>query len=300
VRTPPKWTEFPRYPVTAGTAVLAIGVTLAWWAKVNISPLFETVMIRRGELWRLLTNIFPHTDILHLLFNLYWIWVFGTIVEQVFGHLRTAALIVLFAIGSGSIEFAFARGGVGLSGVGYGLFGLLWILSTRDDRFRDVVDHRTVQLFVGWFIFCVVTTVMNIYPVANLAHAAGAVLGALTAFAIVAPSRRLVFSAAIVGILLVGLWGSTLGRPRVNLAATAGYEEGKLGYDALLAGRDKEAARWLGDAVIYQPKLPVYWFDLGIAQQRLGNKQAARDAYARAHDLEPNNGQYSEAVHSLQ
>ena len=273
---------------------------MAWWAKVNVSPLFQTVMIRRGELWRLVTNIFPHTDILHLLFNLYWIWIFGTIVEQVFGHLRTAALIVLFAIGSGSIEFAFARGGVGLSGVGYGLFGLLWILSTRDDRFRDVVDHRTVQLFVGWFIFCVVTTVTNIYPVANLAHAAGAVLGALTAFAIVAPSRRLVFSAAIVGILLIGLWGSTLGRPRINLAAKAGYEEGKLGYDALVAGRDKEAARWLGDAVIYQPRLPVYWFDLGIAQQRLGNKKAAQDAYERAHDLEPNNGQYSEALHSLQ
>ena len=53
VRTNPKLTEIPRYPVVAGTALLAIGVTVAWWSKVDISPLFETAMIRRGELWRM-------------------------------------------------------------------------------------------------------------------------------------------------------------------------------------------------------------------------------------------------------
>src|SRR5437764_1092788 len=135
MRQPPKWTEFHRYPVVSGAALIAIGVTIAWWSKVDISPLFETAMIRRGELWRLLTSIFPHADILHLAFNVYWLWVFGRLVEQVYGHLKTALLIVLFAVGSGSLEFAFARGGVGLSGVGYGFFGLLWILSRFDEKF---------------------------------------------------------------------------------------------------------------------------------------------------------------------
>jgi len=124
VRLAPKWTELPKYPVTAGTVLLAIGVTIAWWSKVDISPLFETAMIRRGEIWRLFTSAFPHTGILHLAFNVYWIWVFGTLAEEVYGHLKTAALLALFAFGSGSFEFALAAGGVGLSGVGYGLFGL--------------------------------------------------------------------------------------------------------------------------------------------------------------------------------
>ena len=74
MRVAPKLTEVPRYPVVAGTALLAIGVTIAWWAKVDISPLFETAMIRRGELWRLVTSIFPHGGILHLAFNIYWLW----------------------------------------------------------------------------------------------------------------------------------------------------------------------------------------------------------------------------------
>jgi len=299
MRRTSSWKELPKYPVIAGVSILAIATTIAWWSKVDISPVFETAMIRRGQLWRLVTSILPHSDILHLAFNLYWFWVFGTLVEEVYGHLRTAGLIVLFAFGSGAMEFALADGGVGLSGVGYGLFGLLWFLSSRDDRFRDAVDQRTVQLFVGWFIFCVVTTVMKIFAVANIAHAVGAVLGVLTGAAILSPRRRLPVTAAIAAILLFGLWGSTLGRPRINLSTRAGYEEGKWGYDALTAGRDKEAIRWLGDAVAYQPRLAVYWFDLGIAYQRSGDLKAALAAYQRAHQLEPEKAEYSQAVNSF-
>jgi len=299
VRRAPKWTEFPKYPVIAGTAIIAIGVTVAWWSKADVSPLFETALIRRGQIWRLFTSAFPHTDILHLAFNLYWIWVFGTLVEQVYGHLRTAALIALFAFGSGAFEFAFAVGGVGLSGVGYGLFGLLWVLSSRDERFHDAVDSKTVQLFVGWFVLCVATTVLNIFPVANIAHAAGAAFGILVGAAIIVPGRRVHATAAIATLLVFGLWGSTIGRPRINLSRRSGYEEGKWGYDALLAGRDKDAVRWLGDAVMYQPRMAVYWFDLGIAYQKLGNRTAAQAAYQRAHQLEPDKVEYSDAINTL-
>ena len=282
--------------MVAGTAILAIAVTVAWWSKLDVSPLFETAMIRRGELWRLLTSMFPHASILHLAFNIYWLWVFGTIIEQVYGHLKTAALIALFAVGSGALQFAFDVGGVGLSGVGYGLFGLLWVLSRHDHRFRDAVDVKTIQLFVGWFFFCILTTVMNILPVANIAHGAGAVLGILAATAITVPHRRALTSVGITAILFFGLWGSTLGRPRINKSAQAGFEEGRWGYDALMAGRDKDAARWLKDAVIYKPNLAVYWFDLGIAYERLGNKTDAQASYRRALQLEPNETKYSEAL----
>ena len=144
-----------------------------------------------------------------------------------YGHLRAAALIALFALGSGSLEFAFALGGVGLSGVGYGLFGLLWVLSRRDDRFRDAVDQKAVQLFVVWFFFCIAMTVMHIFSVGNIAHGAGAVLGILTATAIAMPHRRILIAASIGAVLLFGLWGSTLGRPRINFSGKAGYEEAK-------------------------------------------------------------------------
>lgn len=292
MRPPPKLAEIPRYPVVAGTALLAIGVTAAWWAKVDVSPLLETAMIRRGELWRLVTSIFPHAGILHLAFNVYWLWVFGTLVEEVYGPLRTAALILLFAVGPGAWEFGFAVGGIGLSGVGYGLFGLLWILSLYDERFRNAMDRRTVEIFVVWFFFCIAATVANVLPVANIAHGAGAVLGILTGFAIVRPGRRGVLTAGIAALCLFGLWAATLGRPRINLSGKAGYEEARWGYEALVAQRNQEAVRWFRDAVAYQPKNGGFWYDLGIAYQGLGDNPAAAAAYREGADLGEAQAQY--------
>ena len=289
---PPKISEFHRYPVIAGTCLLAIGVTVAWWLKVDISPLASDAMIRRGELWRLVTTILPHGGVLHLVFNVYWVWVFGTLLEQEYGHFKTAALILLFAVGSSAWEFGLLVGGIGLSGVGYGLFGLLWMLSRRDPRFQDAVDQRTVQLFIGWFFFCIVTTVMNIMPVANIAHGTGALLGILVGLAITLPENRVLTMAGIAAVLLGGIWGATLGRPRINLSGKGGYEEGKWGYEALLANRNREAVRWLSDAVAYQPKMTLYWYDLGIAYERLNDTASAVASYRRAADAGDANAQY--------
>jgi len=87
----PSWRVLTKYPVISGTALLAIGVTIAWWTGTSISPLLDSAEIRRGQIWRLATSAFPHINFLHLAFNVYWLWVFGTAVERAFGHLRPAA-----------------------------------------------------------------------------------------------------------------------------------------------------------------------------------------------------------------
>lgn len=293
MRPPPKWTEFPRYPVIAGTILLAVVLTIAWWGKWDLSMLFATAEIRRGQVWRLFTSIFLHLDILHLVFNVYWLWVFGSALESVFGHAKTAAVLVLFAIGSSSFEFAFAQGGVGLSGVGYGFFGLLWVSSRRDERFRDSIDQRTIGVFVVWFFFCIATTLTHTFVVANIAHGAGAILGILVGFAITMPNRRPLFASMVAAIVAFGLWGSTAGRPRLNLSGKAGFEEGQWGYKALLANHNEEAVRWFRDATTQQPKSPELWMDLGIAYQRLGNMPAATAAYNQAHQLKPDDPAFS-------
>jgi len=292
----PRWKEIPNYPVISGIAILAVGVTVAWWTGTNISPLFENAEIRRGQFWRFLTSVLPHLDILHLAFNVYWLWVLGTTVERVFGHVKTALLLLLFAIGSSSLDFAFPQGGVGLSGVGYGLFGLLYVLSQRDERFKDSLDKRTVNLFIGWFFICIFTTATNIFNVANVAHAAGAVLGVLSGYAIVLPARRTLLAVSIGVSVFLGFCGATLGRPYINFSSQGGYEEAHWGYDALLANRNQEALRWCRDAVKYQPKVSLFSFNLGIAYQRLNDQSSASAAYQRAHDLEPTNQKYTEAA----
>lgn len=291
--------EVIRYPVILGIALLAVAVTIAWWAGKDISPLFANAEIRRGQVWRLVTSILPHTDFLHLAFNLYWFWIFGNAIERVYGHFRTLLLVLLLAFGSSSFEFALSYGGVGLSGVGYGLFGLLYVLSKHDDRFKEYIHQKTVNLFLGWFVFCVFTTVTHIFNVGDVAHAAGAAFGWILGYALVLPRGRVPIVTGVAALILFGFAASTIWRPHLNLASKGGYDEGAWGYDALLADQNQEAIRWLRDALIYQPRMASYWFNLGLAYER-ENNPAAQAAYRRAHDLEPSNKKYADAIATRQ
>jgi membrane associated rhomboid family serine protease len=295
----PKLTEFPKYPVITAVSLLAIAVTIAWWMKVDVSALFEAPQIRRGQLWRLVTSVLPHLDLLHLIFNLWWLWILGTTVERIFGHLNTILLFLLFAIGPNALQYAFSDPGAGLSGIGYGLFGLLWILSRRDPRFSGSMDDRTVSLFIGWFLLCIFLTMNHTWAVANFAHGAGAVLGILVGFAITTPQRRIILSLCIAAILMFGLWGATIGRPKTNLSNSAGLAEGRLGYNALQAGKNQEAVEWLRDAVLYRPADAVMWFDLGIGYERVGNLSAAKAAYQKAAQLNPADSDYQNALRQM-
>ena len=150
---------------------MAVLATLRWWSGANIDR-----FLFHDEIWlREPCGVAPtlfHVDLIHLIFNVYWLWVFGSQVEQTFGSGRTLGIYLLFAIGSGMAQVAFLAGGVDLSGVGYGLFGLLWILSPKDPRFWNVVDRPTVQLFIGWFFLCIALTAAGVWNVANVAHGA--------------------------------------------------------------------------------------------------------------------------------
>ena len=288
--TPPRLSDFPRYPVIGGTLLLATGVTIAKWSGFDVTPLVATAALRHGQPWRLITDILPHGDVLHLGFNLYWMWVFGAVVEEAFGHLKTAALLLLFAIGASALQYGILNTGIGLSGVGYGFFGLLWMLSKYDRQFQDAVDPRTVQVFLIWFVFCIITTVTNILPVANLAHGGGLILGVLVGIAIGRPEQRALYSGLTALAFGLMVWTATSGRPLVNLSGEGGYDEARLGVQAYNAGRNQEALTWFEDATRYQPKNAAFWQYLAVAEERAGNHQAALAAIDRAQSLQPQLG----------
>jgi rhomboid protease GluP len=85
--------------------------------------------IMEGEVWRLITPVFLHVDISHLLFNSYALYFLGSQVEKIYGHTRMI-LIYLFSGIFGSIAgFAFSnKDSVGASGAIFGLFGALLFL----------------------------------------------------------------------------------------------------------------------------------------------------------------------------
>jgi membrane associated rhomboid family serine protease len=221
---PSDFSSLKHCPVVACTCLSAALLTLVWWSGGDIDPLVMNSHAWSGEPWRLFTSAFPHLDPIHLLFNLYWTWKFGCRIEAVFGSLATLGIFLLLDAGSSAAQDAFAGPGVGLSGVGYGLLGFLWVLSHRDPRFQGTVDRGTVQLFAGWFIFCVFMTITHFWRVGNVAHGAGALLGLLLGCAVAPRSRqeRVWFIALLAASLLLIVICGTVARPYVNFAAFAG------------------------------------------------------------------------------
>jgi predicted ribosomally synthesized peptide with SipW-like signal peptide len=297
MRRPPPIASFVRYPATAGTALLAIGATLAWWSdRIDVSRLFMTELAMPWEPWRLLTSTLLHGDVIHLLFNIYWLWVFGTAIEQVYGTLRTLGLFVLLAAGAMLAEFAVFDGGVGLSGVGYGLFGFLYAMR-NDRRFHDCVDSSTTSLFVVWFFICIATTLMGIMMIANVAHGAGAVIGFLLGQTIATRRQwKPTFGSALVAFLLAIGVTSTFARPYVNFSPHRGYDLARAAYDALQADENQRAAKLLKSAVRLNPREAGWWYNLGLAYERIGQNEPAMQAFDRAYDLAPGEADFRGAT----
>jgi membrane associated rhomboid family serine protease len=207
-------TTFLRWPpVTSSAVAVSIIVTLLFWSQLpqirwliaDPEPIWE------GELWRLFTSVFVHSNVIHLAFDVWFIWLFGKATEQWMGSLRFAGFFIATAIGPLAAEVLADGSGIGLSGVGYALFGFLYALRRDEEFAAQLMTPNVVTTLVGWFFLCIILTYLKIMPVANVAHGAGAAIGWLFGQAVL--SRRPVMGVTVIGVLCVGLALATLYMP---------------------------------------------------------------------------------------
>ena len=83
--------------------------------------------IREGQYYRLLTGIFLHGGILHLLFNCYALYVIGSQVENFLGRIKFAIIYLVAGISGAlfSVIFGGNFASIGASGAIFGLMGAL-------------------------------------------------------------------------------------------------------------------------------------------------------------------------------
>ncbi len=97
----------------------------------------KLVGVATGQYWRLFTAMFLHAGILHIAFNAYALYLFGTVVEAELGRVRMIALYVVTGLCASAASYAFGTPtvpSVGASGAIFGLFGVFFAYSWRRRR----------------------------------------------------------------------------------------------------------------------------------------------------------------------
>ena len=111
--------------------------------------------VAAGEYWRLWSVTLLHVDYLHLAFNMYALYIAGTIVERWYGSVRFLAFYLACAAAGSTASFVFGAGdfAVGASGAVFGLFGILLaagrIHHPVDRQSRGVVSQMLVLIVIN-------------------------------------------------------------------------------------------------------------------------------------------------------
>jgi membrane associated rhomboid family serine protease len=194
-----------------GLCVLVYLVQIIPGSDVTSRFLFAPV-VAIDQPYRFLTSAFLHSPglPLHILFNMYALWLVGPYLEQLLGRARFLALYLLSAIG-GSVFFLlladpFNRtqwfgGAVGASGAVFGLFGALVVVNRRLGReSRSIIALIVINAALGFII-------PNVAWQAHLGGLlTGAAVAAVMAYAPRAKSRTLAQVggvATVAGILVL-------------------------------------------------------------------------------------------------
>lgn len=142
--------------------------------------------VATGDYYRLITSAFMHYGILHILFNMYALYILGPPLEEHLGRWRFAVLYGLSALGGSVVVYLFSplnEATAGASGAIFGLFGATLVTAKR--------LNLDVRWLVGLIIFNLVLT-FTFPGISWQGHIGGLVTGAAVgaAFVYPPPARR--------------------------------------------------------------------------------------------------------------
>jgi len=128
------------------------------------------------QLAQMLTPVLLHGGLVHLAFNMMWLWELGGRIERSQSTLTLGIVIIVLGIISNTIQYLYGGGNNfgGMSGVVYGLFAYIWMWQLFDPRKGLALP---VSLIVFMLLSLVIMTALGLSMIANAAHMGGFLCG---------------------------------------------------------------------------------------------------------------------------
>ncbi|MDO7888111.1 rhomboid family intramembrane serine protease [Hymenobacter cheonanensis] len=168
------------------SATAPSGHALATWGS-NVTGLTWP-----GQPWRLVTSLFVHGGITHLLLNMASLWLLGVLLEARTGGARLLAAYLASGVAASVATLWYHSGGInstGASGAIFGLYGLLLVLLLSKRILLDKWDRRGM---LGLVLYLVLSNLISGLTgnIDNIAHLGGLLMGLLVAVPLQLSMRR--------------------------------------------------------------------------------------------------------------
>jgi membrane associated rhomboid family serine protease len=221
----PRFAALAEAPVAA--AIVAVNVlalvAVIWWfdlpwaswkfdAAIGTRTLLaagglERGLVWSGQWWRLLTAVFLHGGLIHLLANSLFGFGWCRVVERMLGHGRFLALYLLAGIGASATSLvAHDVTSVGASGALFGMIGATLVIHRRLlPGWGPFLKSRMTLSVAGQLTLWTVLALSYDLPLDHAAHGGGLVAGALITWTMTRPAPRRAVAWWPVGLLLGSL-----------------------------------------------------------------------------------------------
>ena len=144
-------------------------------------------LTKNGDYYRLFTSMFLHIGILHLLCNMYSLYIIGKEVENVFGKVKYLIIYLLSGIAGSILSLAFNHNTI-CAGASGAIFGLLGALLYFGYYYRTYLGATLTRTIIPVIVLNLIIGFTS-SGIDNAAHIGGLVGGILIAMAVGVPDK---------------------------------------------------------------------------------------------------------------
>ena len=165
-----------------------VGICVVIFIFQFISPAFtDLLLLKTSQVlthpWTLITAIFLHGSITHLLYNMFALALFGIILENEIGTKKFLLIFFISGLFASLASIPFYNAVLGASGA---IFGVIGAVAVMKPKMTVWVYSMPMPMFLAAIIYAAIDVLGIFIPssVANIAHLSGIVVGIIFAFVI--------------------------------------------------------------------------------------------------------------------